>query len=164
MIQGSLNVLFLLVVGCAVVPADDSEPVATTSQDLQSFNLTVGFTGRGFGMVSANPLDDNFRSACVLTPCTFEYVAGTPSQVVLTATPFGVSTFSSWLGCPHPSGATCTVDNNAPTLGVTANFACSGGINQQCRIACLRSCHAGGGSGPECASECNSECDACLNG
>jgi uncharacterized repeat protein (TIGR02543 family) len=78
------------------------------------FPLTVSKAGAGGGTVTSTPA---FIS-CGAT-CTAAVEGGT--TVTLTATPNGLSTFSSWAGCDSTSGTTCTVAMNA-ARSVTATF------------------------------------------
>ncbi len=79
--------------------------------------LTVSFTGNGTGTVSSSPAGIN---NCTST-CSSAFATGT--QVTLTATPNGLSTFAGWVaGCDSVSGNMCTVTmNNSRTVGVAFN-------------------------------------------
>jgi hypothetical protein len=79
--------------------------------------LTIDFGGTGTGTVTGPGISCSSPS-----PCADQFTTGT--TLVLTATPTGSSTFTSWSGCGSTSGAdgsVCTViveDN----LTVTATF------------------------------------------
>jgi hypothetical protein len=149
------------VLGCATAPGDQEPPVASTEQDIQTFNLLLSGTGTGAGIISANPPDTDFLSSC-FPPCIFHYIAGTPAQVTLTAHPRGVSTFAGWSVCLHPSGNTCIVDNNMPNRAATAIFNCSKGVDEDCFDSCVSSCIQRTHNAPSCSSSCQQTCNPCL--
>jgi len=79
--------------------------------------LTVTFTGAGTGTVSSSPAGINNCTAS----CSSAFATGT--QVTLTATQNGSSTFGGWVaGCDIVSGNVCTVTmNNSRTAAVAFN-------------------------------------------
>lgn len=76
--------------------------------------LTVNKTGTGSGVVTSNPAGINCGS-----DCSEAYTSGT--QVTLTATAAGGSTFTGWSGGGCSGAGTCIVNVTA-NLTVTANF------------------------------------------
>ncbi len=69
---------------------------------------------------TTGPIDCGAVPGGVTQSCSASIEA--TQDVVLTANPDRQSTFSSWTGCPHASGTTCTVEmNQAMTVG--ASFA-----------------------------------------
>ena len=79
-----------------------------------AFPMTVSKAGAGTGTVTSSPAGIN----CGVT-CGANFTAG--QTVVLTAAAAGGSSFSSWSGCPSPSGLTCTAPMSA-VRNVTATF------------------------------------------
>src|SRR4051794_2023403 len=76
--------------------------------------LTVNKRGTGGGAVVSDPIGLNCGVAC-----TAAFDAGTTLTLTAVASPG--SHFTSWTGCPAPSGATCRVDLRTATT-VTADF------------------------------------------
>jgi hypothetical protein len=71
--------------------------------------LSLGFQGLGSGTVSSSPAGLSCSAACA----TQAFPVGT--QVTLTATPTGTSTFGSWQGCDTPGTTNpCSVNLTAP--------------------------------------------------
>jgi hypothetical protein len=75
--------------------------------------LRASIKGSGTGSLSAAGL------ACSGTVCTGTYANG--SQVIITATPEGSSSFAGWTGCDSPSGTNCTMTISG-AKAVSANF------------------------------------------
>ncbi len=86
----------------------------TVTGQTNQFTLTVVRTGSGTGSVSSNPSGISCGA-----DCSQSYNSGT--NVTLTATATGGSTFASWSGCNTVSGTTCSVTMNAAKT-VTATF------------------------------------------
>ena len=86
----------------------------TVSGPTGQFTLSVVRAGSGASSVSSNPPGINCGS-----DCSEPYNSGT--NVTLTATATGGSTFASWSGCNTVSGPTCSVTMNAAKT-VTATF------------------------------------------
>ena len=84
--------------------------------------LTVNKTGTGSGTVTSSPAGISCG-----TDCSEPYNSGT--NVTLTASAAGGSTFANWSGCNTVSGATCTVAMSAATT-VTATFNTTGAVTR----------------------------------
>jgi hypothetical protein len=100
---------------CSVTVTAHRTVTATFTLVAQNFLLTVAHGGTGSGTVTGMGI------ACG-TDCTESLPSGT--QVTLTATAAGGSTFGGWTGCDSTSGAggsVCTVTLTAPRT-VTAAF------------------------------------------
>ncbi len=78
------------------------------------YTLTTSKDGTGTGTVTSAPTGIN----CGAT-CNYDYVSGT--QVTLTATPAGGSTFAAWTGSGCSGTSTCVV-NMTVARSVTATF------------------------------------------
>jgi hypothetical protein len=83
--------------------------------------LAVGFAGAGSGTVTGGGINCIDNSGGASGVCQEGFPAG--SQVSLTATPTGASTFASWSGCTTVTGASCVVTlSGSGITSVTANF------------------------------------------
>lgn len=106
--------------GTTTITATDSTGAAasttlTVSGQAGQFNLSVVRSGAGTGTVTSSPAGINCGG-----DCTESYNSGT--NVTLTATAAGGSTFAGWNGCDTFSGATCSVTmNSAKTVTATFN-------------------------------------------
>jgi hypothetical protein len=78
--------------------------------------LSLAFQGLGSGTVTSNPAGLSCSAACA----TQAFPAGT--QVTLTATPTGTSTFGSWQGCDTPGTTNPCVLNLSAARTVTVSF------------------------------------------
>jgi hypothetical protein len=113
-------VLATAVAGCGSVASSDAPPGSTDSPPggidaPPSYSLIVTVAGGGTGVVSSAPAGITCGS-----DCDEDFPTGT--DVVLTATPTGMSAFAGFSGggCSGP-GPTCTVNVTAP-VAVTATF------------------------------------------
>jgi hypothetical protein len=98
--------------GACVVTMDAAKSVVANFSVVQS-GLNVARTGTGSGAVTSSPAGINCGGTCQAT-----FPPGT--QITLSATPDGTSTFSGWSGACSGT-ATCTVTMDA-AKSVTASF------------------------------------------
>jgi hypothetical protein len=83
--------------------------------------LSVDFAGAGSGTVTGGGIDCIDTSGGAAGICQESFLAG--SQVSLTATPTGASTFASWSGCTTFTGNSCVVTlSGSGITSVTATF------------------------------------------
>lgn len=85
----------------------------STSTPPSTYTLTVLLAGSGSGSVSGGSI------SCGSTCSQSNITGGT--NITLTATPSGSSSFTSWSGCTSTTGASCSVTVNGNT-NVTASF------------------------------------------
>jgi uncharacterized repeat protein (TIGR02543 family) len=117
MIVGVRRLLATIVAGCGSVAGSDAPPAidsSGSSDGAQSYSLIVTLAGTGTGVVTSSPAGIDCGSDCVE-----DFAAGT--EVVLTATPAGMSSFVGWTGGCSGTTPTCTVNVTAP-IAVTATF------------------------------------------
>jgi hypothetical protein len=100
--------------GACVVSMTAAKSVTATFGIPAQPTLTVTKAGTGSGSVSSSPAG----ISCGAT-CSAQFAPGT--QVTLTATPAGSSTFAGWSGGGCSGTSTCVVTLNSST-GVTATF------------------------------------------
>jgi hypothetical protein len=112
------RLLVIIVTGCGSVAGSDAPPGTVDSpgatDGAQSYSLIVTLAGTGTGVVTSAPAGIDCG-----TDCVEDFSSG--SQVVLTATPAGTSTFAGWSGGCSGTMPTCTVNVTAP-IAVTATF------------------------------------------
>ena len=93
---------------------NDTDYLITVAVSDVQHTLTASKDGTGNGTLTSNPSGINCGS-----DCTEDYEANT--SVVVTATPDGVSEFTTWSECDSPSGNECTVSMTG-AKSVTATF------------------------------------------
>lgn len=99
-------------VSCTISSIDSAKSITATFAK-RRFTLTT--TRTGAGVISSDPAGLTCGSTC-----SADFDADTP--ITLTAAPTDASSqFSSWSGCPSPTGNTCTLSLSAATT-VSATF------------------------------------------
>jgi hypothetical protein len=111
--------LFVVGLGLSITGCGMSSTAIAISH-VTTYNLTVGSTNPGIGMmIAVSPVDLNHASSGATTFAR-TYDAGT--SVTLTApSTSGPNVFSSWSGCTTSSAVSCNVALNSNTT-VTANY------------------------------------------
>jgi M6 family metalloprotease-like protein len=150
------------------VDADDAISSKVRVETLPLQMLTVGIDGPGSvgaypnGFMAAAVGLPLTSTACDATQCSISFIQGT--NVTLTAYPDSDSgaTFAGWVGCPAPSGDTCTAVADSPRL-ITARFDAHCPTDWNCVHACVRACIADGGTAGACAGTCKQDCTRCTN-
>ena len=109
------------------VTMSNAKSVSATFTQVATYALTVSGSGTGQGTVTGSGINCTINNGGTSGTCQASYPSGT--NVALTATPAGGSTFSGWSNACSGTGI-CTVTMNA-ARSVTASFALAGGGDVQ---------------------------------
>ncbi|HJQ37008.1 MAG TPA: N-acetylmuramoyl-L-alanine amidase [Thermoanaerobaculia bacterium] len=101
--------------------ADANFRICLTGTPVTNYTLSVSGAGNGSGTVTGNGINCSINSGSTSGTCSASFSSGT--NVPLTATPNGGSTFTTWGGaCSGAGGCTVTMSSNK---SVSASFAMS---------------------------------------